>query len=50
MKILCIEFLPIKTHNRMLLFGSIHPQARSPFWLLKPVSEHARARLLPRLS
>jgi hypothetical protein len=26
------------------------PQARSPFWLLKPGSEHAHARLLLRLS
>jgi hypothetical protein len=26
------------------------PQAQSPFWLLKPASEHAHARLLPRLS
>jgi hypothetical protein len=27
-----------------------YPQARSPFWLLKPASEHAHACLLPRLS
>jgi hypothetical protein len=26
------------------------PKARSPFWLLKPASEHAHARLLPTLS
>jgi hypothetical protein len=24
-------------------------QARSPFWLLKPASEHEHARLVPRL-
>jgi hypothetical protein len=28
----------------------VRPQARSPFWLLKPASEHVHARLLPRLS
>jgi hypothetical protein len=33
--------LPTKTHIS---------QARSPFWLLKPASEHAHARLLPRVS
>jgi hypothetical protein len=26
------------------------PEARSPFWLLKPACEHAHVRLLPRLS
>jgi hypothetical protein len=26
------------------------PHSRSPFWLLKPASEHEHARLLPRLS
>jgi hypothetical protein len=31
-------------------FRKYSPQARSPFWLLKPTSEHARARLLTRLS
>jgi hypothetical protein len=45
---LCIESCcPQKTHNETLLFGSV-PQALSPFWLLKPASEHAHARLLPR--
>jgi hypothetical protein len=28
----------------------VHPQVRSPFWLLKPASEHVHARLLHRLS
>jgi hypothetical protein len=28
----------------------VHPQAPSPYWLLKPASEHAHAHLLPRLS
>jgi hypothetical protein len=27
-----------------------NPEARSPFWLLKPASEHVLERLLPRLS
>jgi hypothetical protein len=40
--------LPTKTHNRPLLFGDT-PQAQSPFWLLKPASEHVHAHLLPRL-
>jgi hypothetical protein len=38
-----------KPHNRTLLFSN-DTQLRSPFWLLKPASEHAHARLLPRLS
>jgi hypothetical protein len=51
MNILSTEsFCKQKTHNRTLLFGSIILQARSPFWLLKPISEHVHARLLPRLS
>jgi hypothetical protein len=51
MNILCTEFFfPTKTHSRTLLFGSIHPQAPSPFWLTKPATEHAHARLLPGLS
>jgi hypothetical protein len=40
---------PQKSHKRTLLFR-ITLQARSPFWLLKPASELAHARLLPRLS
>jgi hypothetical protein len=28
----------------------VHSSAGSPFWLLKPASERAHARLLPRLS
>jgi hypothetical protein len=45
MNILCTEsFCPQKRTNNAA------PKARSPFWLLKPASEHAHARLLPRLS
>jgi hypothetical protein len=52
MNILCIEsFSSLITHNRTLLFCGIHLKHwLSSFWLLKPVSEHAHARLLPRLS
>jgi hypothetical protein len=40
--------LPIKNkHNRMLLLRSTHLKA---FWLLKPASEHAHARLLTVMS
>jgi hypothetical protein len=35
-------------HNAALQYYT--PQARSPFWLPKPASEHAPERLLPRLS
>jgi hypothetical protein len=38
-----------KTLNTTLFFGST-PSSTSPFWLLKPDSDHAHARLLPRLS
>jgi hypothetical protein len=36
-------------HNRTSL-SVVHPQVRSPFWLLKAASEYAHERLLPRLS
>jgi hypothetical protein len=39
-----------KKYIRTLVFGDTPPQARSPFWLLKPASEHVHARLLPRPS
>jgi hypothetical protein len=42
-------FLPIKMHNRMLLFSSILLN-QSPFWLVKSASEHAHTYLLLRLS
>jgi hypothetical protein len=43
---LCIEsFCPQKRTSNAALRA-----ARSPFWLLKPVSEHEHARLLPRMS
>jgi hypothetical protein len=51
MNILCIEpFCPQKNaqQNAALRYYSL--QAPSPFWLLKPASEHVHARLLPRLS
>jgi hypothetical protein len=45
MNILCIEsFFPQKTHNAAL--RKYTPQARSPFRLPKPASEHVHARLL----
>jgi hypothetical protein len=44
--ILCIEsFRP--QHNAVLRYDTL--QAQSPFWLLKPASEHKHARLPPRL-
>jgi hypothetical protein len=33
-----------------LYINPFTPQARSPFWSPKPATEHAHARLLPRLS
>jgi hypothetical protein len=39
-----------KTRTTEHCSSVLYPQVRSPFWLLKPVSEHAHARLLPRLS
>jgi hypothetical protein len=41
--------LHTKTHNRTLLSRSILLK-HAPFWLLEAASEHAHARLLPRLS
>jgi hypothetical protein len=51
MNILCIEsFLSTEIAQQNASFRYCTPQARSSFWLLKPASEHAHARLLPRLS
>jgi hypothetical protein len=48
MNILCNEPLCTqKPQHRPATRYYTHP-ARSPFWLLKPASEHAHARLLPR--
>jgi hypothetical protein len=48
MNILCIgSFCSQKTQQNATL-RYYTPQARSPFWLLKPASEHAHARLLPK--
>jgi hypothetical protein len=47
MNIICIQsFCP--QQNAALRYYT--PQTWSPFWLLKPASEHAHARLLPRVS
>jgi hypothetical protein len=51
MNILCIEsFCPQKNAQEKAALRLYTPQARSPFWLLKPASEHAHARLLLKLS
>jgi hypothetical protein len=42
--------LPTKNAQQNSVLRQYAPQARSPFWLLKPASEHTHARLLPRLS
>jgi hypothetical protein len=42
--------LPTENAQHNAAFRCYTSQARSPFWLLKPASEHAHARLLPRLS
>jgi hypothetical protein len=42
--------LPIKKAQHKAALQWDTPQVRSSFWLLKPASEHAHARLLPRLS
>jgi hypothetical protein len=42
--------LPIKNAQQNAAVQQYTPQTRSSFWLLKPASEHAHARLLPRLS
>jgi hypothetical protein len=39
-----------KNAQQNVTFRWYTPQRRSLFWLLKPASEHAHARLLPRLS
>jgi hypothetical protein len=49
--IVYIEFVcPQKNAQQNTVLRYYTSQARSPFWLLKPASEHAHARLLPRLS
>jgi hypothetical protein len=49
--IVCIKsFCQQKPHNRTVFLGSTLLNTLSPFWLLKPVWEHAHTRLLPRLS
>jgi hypothetical protein len=48
--ILWIEFLSTKNAKQNVCSSVLYPKARSPFWLLKPASEHEHARLLPRLS
>jgi hypothetical protein len=53
MNILCTEsFCPQKNAQHNATLRQYTPQARSPFWLLKPASEHAHAhaRLFTRLS
>jgi hypothetical protein len=42
--------LPTENAKQNADLRQYNPQARSPFWLLKPTSQHAYARLLPRLS
>jgi hypothetical protein len=52
MKILCIESFCLhtkKTAQQNVAFEKHITRALSPFWLLKSVSEHAHAHLLPRL-
>jgi hypothetical protein len=42
--------LPTKNAQQNAVLRWYSPQARMPVWLLKPASQHARARLLLRLS
>jgi hypothetical protein len=42
--------LPNKNEQQNAALRQYTPQARSPFWLLKPASEYAHSRLLPILS
>jgi hypothetical protein len=42
--------LPAKERTTEHCTTVVHPQARSPFWLLKSAFEREHARLLPRLS
>jgi hypothetical protein len=44
------SFCPEKNAQPNAALRYYTPQARLPFWLLKPASEHAHTRLLPRLS
>jgi hypothetical protein len=47
--VLCVEsFCPQKRTTERCA-SKIYPSRMAPFWLLKPVSQHAYARLLPRL-
>jgi hypothetical protein len=41
--------LPTRSAQQNVALRYYTPQAWSPFWLLKPASEHTHARLLPRL-
>jgi hypothetical protein len=50
MNIPCTEAFAHKKTQHNAALRQYTPQARSPFWLLKPASEQAHARLLPRLS
>jgi hypothetical protein len=47
--ILCIESCCPQKRTTERCSSVVCPHARSPFWLLKPVSEHAHGLLLPRL-
>jgi hypothetical protein len=49
MNILCIESFCPQIHTREHYSSVVYPQVRSPFWLLKPASEHVHAHLLPTL-
>jgi hypothetical protein len=51
MNILYVEsFFAQKIRTTERCSSVVHPKAWSPFWLLKPASEHAHTRLLLRLS
>jgi hypothetical protein len=49
MNILCIEFFWPQERVTERYYLVLYSQARPPFWLLKPASEHAHARLLSKL-
>jgi hypothetical protein len=50
MSILCIKSYCLKNLTRERCSSVVYILKTSPFWLLKLASEHAHARLLPRLS
>jgi hypothetical protein len=50
MNILCFESSCTQNRTTKRWSSVVHPQVRSPFWLLKPAFDHVNARLLPRLS